>query len=842
MNFGSECIYLLPDGEEELETIPDDEYRSPIQYRNISTRRTTSASEIDADNEEVYLLDILDTAGQEEFSALREQSLDEASAIYTWILRVNNVERASAILVGNKIDLESERQVSTADGQAVAKKHNIPFMEVSAKTGANVNQCFEELVKHTPETDSDMYKVVVLGSGGVGKSSITIRFVQDVFVDCYDPTIEDSYRKEIKVKGQARKQSKKDAKGSKKTNQAADFEQTSSRVVSSGVVKCPKGDGNVLVLSLGTLEKEPKIVTGDPTLCQQCGAIFSALSELMDQDIADSLPSWKCEFCEHENKDIDIQKEEIPKTDQVDFVLAPPVAVESDQTEAPMTSQGIVVYCMDVSGSMDTTIKVPDLQAHWTALRSDGIRRRRDITILECVQSAVTRQLERLQLECQDKQVVLVTFSNIITIYGDGHGCPVKVPEDQLKDYDALFQTGQSEARKWNLTAIKDSFGLLRDNISTLEEGGRTALGPALAVCVGLTSERSGAEIVLCTDGLPNVGIGTLEGSMSRADPEYYAKVGEFAKNQNTTVSIIGIEGEACLMHHIKQCAKISGGTINILHPLELAREIRRIHQNPVVATEVEMTVMCHPALYIMQEDSEEQSSKITRNVGTVTREHDVSFRIKLRPGQDEKHLKKLPFQVQFKYTTKDGMKYQRVLTEYKGGTTDRKEMEEKLNIAVVGLSAVQESAMMAEKGNHREAKDNLRKVDRLIKSSAENSAVALDEYYSYCVAGEALDRELQDILLEDLQDGYFADDQVGAHARRKSRSQPSRHPEYEQKSPERPWTTRRCHSDRLSNVLHKNARSSLASFKGGRDKRDVVRSRRTSTDVADEYYNYKFK
>jgi len=43
------------------------------------------------------------------------------------------------------------------------------------------------------------YKLVVVGAGGVGKSALTIQLIQNYFVDEYDPTIEDSYRKQVVI-------------------------------------------------------------------------------------------------------------------------------------------------------------------------------------------------------------------------------------------------------------------------------------------------------------------------------------------------------------------------------------------------------------------------------------------------------------------------------------------------------------------------------------------------------------------------------------------------------------------------------------------------------------------
>ena len=45
------------------------------------------------------------------------------------------------------------------------------------------------------------FKLVVVGDGGVGKSALTIQFFQKMFVQDYDPTIEDSYIQHACVDG-----------------------------------------------------------------------------------------------------------------------------------------------------------------------------------------------------------------------------------------------------------------------------------------------------------------------------------------------------------------------------------------------------------------------------------------------------------------------------------------------------------------------------------------------------------------------------------------------------------------------------------------------------------------
>ncbi|TFJ98597.1 AMP deaminase 1 [Platysternon megacephalum] len=113
---------------------------------------------------ETCLLDILDTAGQEEYSAMRDQymrtgegflcvfainnskSFADINLYREQIKRVKDSDDVPMVLVGNKCDLPT-RTVDTKQAQELAKSYGIPFIETSAKTRQGVEDAFYTLVR-----------------------------------------------------------------------------------------------------------------------------------------------------------------------------------------------------------------------------------------------------------------------------------------------------------------------------------------------------------------------------------------------------------------------------------------------------------------------------------------------------------------------------------------------------------------------------------------------------------------------------------------------------------------------------------------------------------------------
>jgi len=112
------------------------------------------------------ILDVLDTAGQEEFSAMREQymrtgdgflivysvtdraSYDHVPEFHNLILRVKDETAFPALLVANKVDLVHQRVVREEEGREMANQFGIPYIETSAKDPPqNVDKAFQDVVR-----------------------------------------------------------------------------------------------------------------------------------------------------------------------------------------------------------------------------------------------------------------------------------------------------------------------------------------------------------------------------------------------------------------------------------------------------------------------------------------------------------------------------------------------------------------------------------------------------------------------------------------------------------------------------------------------------------------------
>mmetsp|Transcript_3479 Transcript_3479/g.12265 ORF Transcript_3479/g.12265 Transcript_3479/m.12265 type:complete len:196 (+) Transcript_3479:231-818(+) len=116
-------------------------------------------------DEDEYILDIFDTAGQEDFSAVRDQymrsgdgflcvysitiepSFDKVADFYDHVRRVKDLDVVPFVVIGNKADLEKSRQVPKQVGEELASSIGAKFLETSAKTGQNVHECFHTIVR-----------------------------------------------------------------------------------------------------------------------------------------------------------------------------------------------------------------------------------------------------------------------------------------------------------------------------------------------------------------------------------------------------------------------------------------------------------------------------------------------------------------------------------------------------------------------------------------------------------------------------------------------------------------------------------------------------------------------
>ena len=160
------------------------------------------------------------------------------------------------------------------------------------------------------------YKIVVMGSGGVGKSCLTIKFVTGQFKETYDPTIEDFYRKEVELENIMCVLEILDTAGTEQFSTLLDL-------------YILNGQGFLLVYSVGSTqsyidaqplrEKIFKIRRSKTTplvlVGNKCDMLMSE-REVQQKDAAHLAANWLCPFFEcsaKTNQNVDITFYELAK-------------------------------------------------------------------------------------------------------------------------------------------------------------------------------------------------------------------------------------------------------------------------------------------------------------------------------------------------------------------------------------------------------------------------------------------------------------------------------------------------------------------------------------------------
>lgn len=119
----------------------------------------------------ILQLEIADTAGQEDYKALRDKFMSEGDAflvVYS-IIDSRSLQMAESlleqiqllkenepfkfVLCGNKCDMEAQRQVPKPDGKNLADKYQGVFLETSALSKQNINEAFQQIGKLLKEKD-----------------------------------------------------------------------------------------------------------------------------------------------------------------------------------------------------------------------------------------------------------------------------------------------------------------------------------------------------------------------------------------------------------------------------------------------------------------------------------------------------------------------------------------------------------------------------------------------------------------------------------------------------------------------------------------------------------------
>ena len=495
--------------------------------------------------------------------------------------------------------------------------------------------------------------------------------------------------------------------------------------------------------------------------------------------------NWKCEFCSHENKDLIINKVDIPLNDTIENCLAPGI---NKELKTPEKDDSSLVFCFDISGSMCQSYDVGKVLKNkfnkilgkkdnknkfkFQNNNSDDEDNQFDynmentnyISRLDLVKCSIRDNINSLLKNAPNTKVGIVSFGSDIEVKGDCLSNVMMIKEKDMNNESKIKSLGEE-----NTNLIKAPISESHENIikalNATEENGSTALGPAVLMSLSLLKNaKIGSRIFLCTDGMSNLGVGNISENKDNAK-DFYTKIGEMAKEKGIIINLITFQDSESEIDILMSMVDKSGGEIIRVNPNAILDGFNDLLENEAIASEVELRMNLNKCLTFRDQEEKDLSndgSTIYQKLGNVAKETETYYEIKFKKAMklaemkdiNFEELKNLIFQIEITYRNKIGGKYVRVITKNMKVSDNKEEVEKQANYDIITACEIQKSAKLAGQGLYREAQAQAHVARKYLKK---NKKVSYESYQVFNnnmnVFNQNLDYNYKNNMDENLSD-----------------------------------------------------------------------------------------
>ena len=541
-------------------------------------------------------------------------------------------------------------------------------------------------------------------------------------------------------------------------------------------------DVNVCLIKYDGLQNEAENNVLRLYQCQQCKSYLNKYSNIIPEN---DKYNWKCEFCSHENKDLIINKVDIPLNDTIENCLAPGI---NKELKTPEKDDSSLVFCFDISGSMCQSYDVGKVLKNkfnkilgkkdnknkfkFQNNNSDDEDNQFDynmentnyISRLDLVKCSIRDNINSLLKNAPNTKVGIVSFGSDIEVKGDCLSNVMMIKEKDMNNESKIKSLGEE-----NTNLIKAPISESHENIikalNATEENGSTALGPAVLMSLSLLKNaKIGSRIFLCTDGMSNLGVGNISENKDNAK-DFYTKIGEMAKEKGIIINLITFQDSESEIDILMSMVDKSGGEIIRVNPNAILDGFNDLLENEAIASEVELRMNLNKCLTFRDQEEKDLSndgSTIYQKLGNVAKETETYYEIKFKKAMklaemkdiNFEELKNLIFQIEITYRNKIGGKYVRVITKNMKVSDNKEEVEKQANYDIITACEIQKSAKLAGQGLYREAQAQAHVARKYLKK---NKKVSYESYQMFNnnmnVFNQNLDYNYKNNMDKDLSD-----------------------------------------------------------------------------------------